>query len=337
MKRGLLYVFLVFTLLSCGGSPGHFRLKGEFTHLQQGEFYLYSPDGGLDRIDTIRLEGGSFDYTTPLADQATYILLYPNYSEHVIFGRSGDVITVKGDARNLKSTRIEGNDENEKMTQFRLDFQDRPLAERRQAAATFIRQEPNSRVSNWLFKLYFLRADGTDVVRQRQELFRLLCQAQPDNGQLALWHTEVKSRGRIAVGQPFPDWTLTLADGKEVSPADYKGQYLLITFWAGWQHKSTSLLHQVRYWRQKSHGQLAAISYSLDVNRSLYASFLSRDTVDWPSYCDFSAWRNPQIDELGIYDIPYSILVGPDQKVMAHSGDFTKDILPTLKNALHLK
>ena len=109
MKRFILYTLIAFTLLSCGGSEGRFRLKGEFEHLRQGEFYIYSNDGGTAGFDTIRIEDGQFDYETDLRDHAIYYLLYPNLSEQVIFGASGDVITIKGDARNLKSVEVKGS------------------------------------------------------------------------------------------------------------------------------------------------------------------------------------------------------------------------------------
>ena len=35
MKRFILYTLVAFTLLSCGGSEGRFRLKGEFEHLRR--------------------------------------------------------------------------------------------------------------------------------------------------------------------------------------------------------------------------------------------------------------------------------------------------------------
>lgn len=337
MRRITLYTLLVFTLLSCGGSKGRFRLKGEFKHLQQGEFYLYSPDGGLNRIDTLRLQGGSFDYTTDLNDDATFVLLYPNYSEHVIFAESGDVITVKGDARHLKSTRIEGSEANEQLTQFRLENQDKPQAERLKAAAVFIRQAPGSRVSNHLFQLYFLRGPGAGDQRTRAQLYQALCQAQPDNNQLALWSPEVENRNNIALGKPFPKLKLETADGKVIRPADYRGQYLLITFWAGWKSNSTSLLHYTRRLRRFSDKKLAAISYSLDVSHNLYRTALRTDTVDWDSYCDFRSWNSPHVRDLGLCNIPYSVLLDTAQTVIALGDDFEKDVLPHVKKALNLK
>ena len=128
MKRFILYTLIAFTLLSCGGSEGRFRLKGEFEHLRQGEFYIYSNDGGTAGFDTIKIEDGQFDYETDLRDHAIYYLLYPNLSEQVIFGASGDVITIKGDARNLKSVEVKGSQPNEELTAFRLENKDKGLS-----------------------------------------------------------------------------------------------------------------------------------------------------------------------------------------------------------------
>ncbi len=38
----------------------------------------------------------------------------------------------------------------------------------------------------------------------------------------------------IAIGKPTPDFTLKDLNGEDVSLSDYKGQYVLINFWATW-------------------------------------------------------------------------------------------------------
>lgn len=111
MRNILLFIALGLTLLSCGGFPGQFRLKGNFAHLEQGEFLLYSTDGGLDIIDTLHLVDGKFDYTTKLHDEATYHILYPNFSELVVFGHSGGIVNIKGDARSLNEVEVHGDKE----------------------------------------------------------------------------------------------------------------------------------------------------------------------------------------------------------------------------------
>ena len=52
MKKTLLLMALLASLLtsllsSCGTDSRHFRIEGRLLHLNQGEFYVYSPDAAL--------------------------------------------------------------------------------------------------------------------------------------------------------------------------------------------------------------------------------------------------------------------------------------------------
>jgi len=42
------------------------------------------------------------------------------------------------------------------------------------------------------------------------------------------------STGEVAVGQPAPDFTLKMLDGEQVSLSQFRGQPVLINFWASW-------------------------------------------------------------------------------------------------------
>ncbi len=337
MKQLAFYTLLVFTLLSCGGSDNQFRLKGTFEHLEQGEFYLYSPDGGSHQIDTIRLRDGEFDYTATLAGEATYYLLYPNYSEHVIFARKGETVTMEADARSLKTTRIEGSKENEQYTEFRLKNQDLSQKEQLKAAADFIRQQPASRVSQFLFKKYYLNGAGAKDTQTTSQLYDMLRKAQPGNTGLTLWSNAISSDQKFTVGKKMPSIELPLPNGDTIRSENFRGRYLLLTFWAGWRSQSTSLLFHTRRLRRLTNDSLAAISYSLDVKPSLRRAEERGDTVDWPSYCSYNGWNDPRLQLWGIDDIPFSVFVDTAQVVIAQGSKFDVDILPHVKKVFHLK
>ena len=119
MKR-IAYI-LVFSLLlvSCGTRSGYFKMEGRFLHMNQGELYVYSPDGGVDGLDTIKIEAGRFAYEKPCSKPSTLIVIFPNYSTQPIFAESGEAVEVKADASHLKEMEVEGTEENELMTKFR--------------------------------------------------------------------------------------------------------------------------------------------------------------------------------------------------------------------------
>ena len=89
--------------------------------MEQAELYLYSPDGGLDHLDTLHVVGGKFSWQHPLGADATFFIVYPNMSEQVVFASPGDDIKLEGDGGQLKSIEVSGNDDNKLLTQFRLE------------------------------------------------------------------------------------------------------------------------------------------------------------------------------------------------------------------------
>ena len=55
MKHIAYFFWLTLVLMSCGTDSHHFKLDGRLLHLNQGEFYVYSPDGIIDGMDTIKV------------------------------------------------------------------------------------------------------------------------------------------------------------------------------------------------------------------------------------------------------------------------------------------
>ena len=58
MKLFAYIATLTLIMVSCGTDSQHFKLEGRLLNLNQGEFYVYSPDGGIEGFDTIRVEAG---------------------------------------------------------------------------------------------------------------------------------------------------------------------------------------------------------------------------------------------------------------------------------------
>ena len=74
----ILILFITLVLTSCGVSGGHFKFEGKFLNMNQGEFYVYSPDGGFEGVDTIKVEGGRFTFETECKEDFTIMLVFPN-------------------------------------------------------------------------------------------------------------------------------------------------------------------------------------------------------------------------------------------------------------------
>ena len=133
-----LFTFTFF-LSSCGVDSGTFRIDGELNGINQGEFYVYSPDGGIRRLDTIAVKNGHFTYEISLDTTALFMLVFPNFSEMPIFGGSGVKAEINGDASHLKEIEVKGSKTNEQMTAFRLKTSEMMPPEVLSEAAKFIK------------------------------------------------------------------------------------------------------------------------------------------------------------------------------------------------------
>ena len=171
---------LIFALLCCTGHPKEVRLEGEFEHLDQGNFLIYSTDEALDRLDTLHIQDGIFSYTLPTIQPATLHILYPNQSELVVFATPGADILIKGDAQNLNEVEVSGSEENERYTEFRLEVNGKSAAETKSIAHDYILQYPTLVMSRYLLTTYFL-CDSITSASEATELYDSLCRACPDD------------------------------------------------------------------------------------------------------------------------------------------------------------
>ncbi|MBO7119421.1 MAG: AhpC/TSA family protein, partial [Bacteroidaceae bacterium] len=324
--------------LSCTGHPKEVRIEGEFEHLEQGEFLIYSTDEGLDRLDTLRLQDGRFAYTLPTVQTATLHILYPNQSELVVFGNPGSDLVISGDAQNLSEVEVTGDEDNETYTQFRLETIGKSDEETKSIARDYILENPTLAMSRYLFTTYFL-CDAEASVPEVTELYDSLSRACPDDLALSKLSTHIRSLGKLRVGNPLPDFSLTLKPGhggngaveRTIKKADYKGKPLLIAFWASWKGGSRSALYRARRLRRemKAKGKdIELIAYSLDGDARQLARTEERDTVDYASYCDFRTLASPLVQQWGIRELPFFILVTPDGRIAATGTDWMRDIQP---------
>ena len=77
--------------------------------------------------------------------------------------------------------------------------------------------------------------------------------------------------------------------------------------------------------------QLNIISYSLDTAPVYLESLEKRDSVDFPSYCDYKAFSSDLPLKWNIRQLPYFILVDTSLHVMASGTDWQRDIEPKAK------
>lgn len=313
-----LFTFSLLYLFTSCGDDSRFRLQGRLRNMNQGEFWVYSMDGGISGIDTITVREGRFSYETELRMPSTLIVVFPNYSELAVFAEPGSKVTVKGDASHLKDVTVKGTDDNELLTKQRMELNRLMPPDVPKAVAGFIREYPTSPVSTYLLQRYFVQSPTPDYV-QAKRLTDEMLKANPDNGQLLQLKKRLAAVQGAAVNSKLPKFSATDLKGQGVTLANLKGKVNVISLWASWSFKSTDMQRRLGLLKKKHGDKLAVVSICLDGDPKDCKRRVERDSVKWPTVCYGRLWDMPLLTRLGLSDMPGCLVADADGRIVARN------------------
>ena len=321
MLKRLLLISLpaLFLLASCGEDSKHFKIEGRLLQINQGEFYLYSSDGTISGFDTIKVQGGRFSHEIECDHPTTLTLVFPNFSEQPIFAEPGKTVDIDGDASHLKMLKIKGTDDNELMSDFREQIAASSPPEIKRFAARFIEDHPQSPVSIYLVKKYFIVTPRPDY-REAARLLKLMKASQPDNFIISNMLRDTKVLGQSAVGTRLPAFKIKDMKGNTITSNSLSRGLVVICTWASWSYPSTDMLrqlHQIQIDKQKP---FKVISICVDANKADCDTYLSVNEIKTPNVFTGEMFNTTPLKILGLQNVPDNIVV-KDGKIVARSLD----------------
>lgn len=329
MRKAAYLFLLTLILVSCGTDSHHFKFEGRFLHLNQGEFYVYSPDGDRNGLDTIKVEAGRFTYEIPCKRPMTLVIIFPNYSEQPVFAEPGKSVDIKGDASHLKEMKVKGTKANELMNSFREQVASASPPEVRKYASQFIEDHPQSLVGNYLVYRYFIQTDNPDH-KTASHLLEQMIAKQPQNGFAKRLYEQVKTVSDTRIGQTLPDFTATGINGEKISSKELREkEKTVVCFWASWSYESTAQMLRLHQLQRQSESDFRLVGVCLDPDIRQCRNFLKRDSMNCPVICDEKMIEGNIVRKFGIKSIPDNLLI-ENGKITSRSLS-TEDIINRLK------
>lgn len=329
MKRVIFFITLTLVLVSCETNSGYFKIDGRFLNLNQGEFYVYSPDGVISGIDTIKVDGGRFTFEIPCGNKGTLMLIFPNYSEQPVFAEPGKTVDVKADASHLKEMEVKGTKENKLMTDFRKQIADAAPPEIQKYASQFIKDHPESLVSMYILRRYFVQGNNPDPT-EASALADIMMKEQPDNIRLKRLRSDINRIRTSARGCTMPAFAGTDLNGRLVRNKDIHGKVAVIYTWSTWNYESQRMMREIKTLKSEAGNRLAVIGISLDASAEDCKRFIRRDSLQWSNICEEELFESPVIRKLGMQTVPDNIIVDQQGKIVAH-GLSTEDLKTQIK------
>lgn len=319
MKRLTYILTLTLVLVACGSRSGYFSFEGRLLNLNQGEFYVYSPDGLFDGFDTIKVEGGRFTFETPCKESGTIMIVFPNFSEQPIFAEPGKSVTIKGDASHLKEIVIEGTEDNKMMNGFRQQIAKASPPEVTKYAEQFIRNNPKSPVSIYILRKYFVTPGGTGdgtSIEKTEELVNLVYKEQPKNGQAARMSRYVSAVKNGVPGAKMPTFTAKDINGKSVTDAQLRGKVAVVLAWANWDYESRNLRDRLSRLQDEYGNRLAVMAVSLDASRQTCKNSLRNDSTGTIDLCDQQMFESPIIRQFALDKVSSNVLYNAQGRIV---------------------
>ena len=272
---------VVFTLVaalvctSCGTDSRHFRIDGRLLHLNQGEFYVYSSDGTINGLDTIKVQAGRFSYEVACDRPMTLMIVFPNFTEQPVFAQPGKSVDLKGDASHLKEMTVKGTEDNELMNKFREMIHNAAPPEMKKCAQLFVQDHPESRVGAYLVDRYFIH-DANPDTKTAVRLVDLMIEKQPDNGYLKRQKRQLTASFVAAKGADIPNVLGTTVDGKTIGRVQLtKAPVTVVCALATWKYESMSQFRRLAAYAASQQGRVAVVGVSIDASPSLVRSQLA--------------------------------------------------------------
>jgi peroxiredoxin len=326
---------------------GEVTIKGTIAGMDSGYLELIVPSRENQKIDSIKIEKAAFEYEIKVKEPELMVLRLAGMqgAEMGFFADAGTIkITAVKDS--LWTSKVEGGPTQvlfkEMETQVRAlmqkaqamypaymqaqQSQDMAALQRitdsvnkiqvqaKELALGFAKKNRGSVIAPYLGILYL--ADPTSTADAKSLYDTLSPEAKKTFFGKKLSEM-VTAAAALSIGSPAPEFTMATPDGQQVSLSSFKGQYVLLDFWAAWcgpcREENPNVVKAYETYKDKG---FTVLGVSLDQDRDAWTKAIADDKLAWTQVSDLQYWNSAAAKLYKVQSIPANFLLDKEGKII---------------------
>jgi len=349
MKNLFYSIIAVAFMFSCTQQP-QYKIQGNVDGLNTGSAVLSKVvDNELVTVDSVAIEKGSFAFKGSVEQPELYIITFADSLEGIQLFLENTDLNIAAHVDSISKADIEGSELTNLYTSFNKELlgfnlkmrnlyneyiqanmsgnterakeieEEYTVIEEQQMAYidSFVKENSNTVLAPYItLRFVAHRLDAEEL----EEITSNFTPEVSESQYAQTLNERLEVMKRVAVGQPYVDFTLNDTTGNPLSLSSVveKNDYVLVDFWAAWcnpcRQENPNLVAEYAKYHDKG---FEIFGVSFDKTREAWVKAIKDDNLTWPQVSDLKYWDSAAGKLYAVRSIPHSVLIDKDGIIIA--------------------